>query len=97
MVGLDKVAVAFEYQLDLPVREGAHAYVLNDSLGDGRLGETREVLDDVVCLEPDTDRGVEAVGGELVFVNVLGPADWLTDGDQEVVGVTVNRAKCLQR
>ena len=97
MAGLYEVSVLLQHKLDLSVAECTELDVVHYPGGKRALGEPGEVLDDVVCLEPDTDRGVEAVGGELVFVNVLGPADWLTDGDQEIVCVTVYRAKCLQR
>ena len=94
MVGLHKVSVVLQHQLDLAVRHCAQLDVGKDPLGKRALAQPAEVLDDIPGLQAHGDGRVEGVGGKFVLVDVLWPADRLADRDQEVVRMPTKNTYC---
>lgn len=69
----------------------AHLYELNDAVGDGRLAEFLQVLDNVRGLQANAHSSIQRVGGQFILVHVDGPAHGLGDGDQEVLSILIDR------
>ena len=53
MTGLYKVSVLFQHKLDLSIAEGTELDVVHYTGGQGALGESGQVLDNVLGLKKD--------------------------------------------
>lgn len=69
----------------------SYLYELNDAIGDGRLAEFLQVLDDIRGLQANAHSSIQRVGGQFILVHVTGPADRLSDGHQKVLSILIDR------
>lgn len=84
-------------KLNLAIANCALANEGEDLVWNGDLAETLKNINNVFSLKPNGDSSVEGVWSEAIFVDGGRPADGLSDCNQEVLSLFVDRGEALQQ
>ena len=82
--------------LNLPIRLCKIENERLDRFRERCLRESVQEVDNIGRLKPDRDRGIQAVAGQSVFMQVGGTRKRLGDGGQKVLRLRCQRGETLQ-